>query len=254
MSGRDREPLWREDLADLPAETLRPARYALSFFKSEPRFAKHLQARELLAALWQLTRPLLAPSAVARLAPDFAECVEAWDAVIQPDSEPIDVAALETALRRGLDGQPDEGRPAEEVLRERLMAFFAQLPRRCLTSLAAADGETPVSRTIALLGDALGLDATSLAVLDFLHQRGQSPALQMVLAANGRASAQVNRARLAALLGREVRALRAALDKGRTAACPRPARAPCGACRGPGRLSRPRRPARDGTRGRPRGQ
>jgi SpoVK/Ycf46/Vps4 family AAA+-type ATPase len=86
-----------------------------------------------------------------------------------------------------------------------------------LRRLAGADGAAPTSPTLALLGEALDLDATAVRLLDFLEQRELVEPLRVLLRANGhpgvRIAARVQLGRLAALLGLERTAVQSALAK-----------------------------------------
>ncbi|WP_242482695.1 AAA family ATPase [Thiocystis violacea] len=207
---------WRTDFTPLSPAQRRLARYALNSLKSDPRLERFLHEREFLAALWSLMRSLLDPGALHRLAPALADRVDLWEVVIEESYDPLDEASLEERLQRALsrdeeDTPPPTDHPAE--LRQRLGVLLRHRPEQVLTALAEADDGVPISPVIRLLGEALELDATSLAVLDFIDQREQSPALQRILSATPSASRRANVVRLAAVLGEETSAVRAALGK-----------------------------------------
>ncbi|AUB85125.1 AAA family ATPase [Candidatus Thiodictyon syntrophicum] len=196
--------LWRRDFSAVPAEARRAARLALQWIRNDPQASRQLADRNFLGALWLLTQPLLDPRAVANSlvikrgeedAPD-SELVSLLEG--HPSAEWDDLDPLE------LDGE------ARQWLRD----FFQTLPRWVLNRLAAADAAAPATPTVALLGEILGLDAASVEVLEFVHQREQSQPLRLLLRASGQASARTNLERLAMLLGQEAGDLRAVFAKG----------------------------------------
>jgi SpoVK/Ycf46/Vps4 family AAA+-type ATPase len=83
---------------------------------------------------------------------------------------------------------------------------------RAVARLQAADGALPINPVVALLGDAIGLDAIELRVLDFLDLHLLSEPLRVLLRTSERASERVNRSRLAAALDVREPTLRAVLS------------------------------------------
>ncbi len=208
----DHRTLWRADFSPVAAAPRRAARYALQLARGDARLCHDLKDSDVLAALWELTLPLLEPDAVAALLSRYADAElnwmppgavdwEAWDSVQGARRLDYEIA------RRASDGQdevPSLPLGAAE-LRERLRIFFKTIPRRVLRRLAAADAAAPTAPTVALLGEALRLDATAVWMLDYLEQRELSEPLRTLLRAtgrtNGRLAARLNLGRLATLLG-----------------------------------------------------
>ncbi|MBK5963045.1 AAA family ATPase [Thiocystis minor] len=212
--------LWRQDFTTVPAAERRIARYALQRFQGNARLHPHLHERDFLGALWQLTYPLLDPHALAACLPRLEGEVPPW--LKQNDTE-AKTARLERKLRRALNGEDGEDGEEEEepklaepasVLRKRVRVFFQTLPHWVMKRLAEADVNVPTS---ALLGEALGLDATAVRILDYLEHRESEP-LRLLLRAGGHAGGRVTAARinleqLATMLDLELGAVRAAVAK-----------------------------------------
>jgi SpoVK/Ycf46/Vps4 family AAA+-type ATPase len=209
MSQHPHRTLWRRDFGAVPAAERRLARLALQWLDSVPAARGALSADNTLGSMWRLTLPLLDPDAVAGWLPPIEDGSPDEDSGIRYDSD------LERQLANHINGDwPDDAHQAlDRSQRDRVHGFFKTLPRAVLTRLAKADGRTPVSSTIALVGEVLGLDETSLCVLDFLEQREQSEALRSVLRASGRSSGRTNLERLAGILGFKASAVREALGK-----------------------------------------
>lgn len=213
---------WKSDLAAVPVTERRLARYALTLVHRDQRVREDLMKdTSVLDALWQLALPLLDPRALVALAAPLLD--EDPDALTPSDWER---AALDLQLERvlnptGPDDLDDQHEPHHPVdvaaLSRGLRTFFRTLPGWLLKRLAAADGDTPTSATLVLLGEALGLDATALRVLDYLDQRELFEPLRVMLRASGRNGSRiaprVNLERLASLLGLSPAELRAALAR-----------------------------------------
>ena len=219
----DHRILWRKDFRTVPAVERRIARYALQRFQGDTRLHPHLHDRDFLGALWQLTLPLLNPPALATFLPRSADEEPAWLKGNDGDEE---TARMERKLRRALNGEDsdDDEDDAEQQLvaqagslRKRVRTFLKTIPRWVMQRLAEADGQAPTSTTPALLGEALGLDATAVRILDYLELREQSEPLRVLLRAGGRSgervTARINLEQLATMLGLGSGAVRAALDK-----------------------------------------
>ena len=196
--------LWQSDFAAVPAATRRAACYGLQLIHGsrftlhqiadEPSHGMRRLGRDLLDALWQLSRPLFDPEALALslFAPPARGAASGWwDDEDDPEELPLHDPAVRARLRR----------------------LFTSIPRSVLRRLAVADGAAPTSATVTLLGEGLGLDATATSVLDFLDQYESSEPLRLLLRACGQSSTRVNLARLAAALGLTEPVLRAALAK-----------------------------------------
>ncbi|RKT43971.1 AAA family ATPase [Thiocapsa rosea] len=210
MSQHPHRTLWCRDFGAVPAAERRLARLALQWLDSFPAARAALRADDTLEAMWRLTLPLLAPDAVAGwLPPPSDEQSPDDDADVRYESEMV----RQLSKHIEIDRRGDDDQALDHRHRHRVHVFFKTLPRAVLTRLAKADGRTPVSTTIAVLGEVLGLDETSLCVLDFLDQREQSEALRCVLRAGSRGSGRTNLERLAGVLGIKPSALREALAK-----------------------------------------
>ncbi|NEX23052.1 AAA family ATPase [Thiorhodococcus mannitoliphagus] len=215
----DHRTLWKQDFSTVPAVERRTARYALQLFQGEQHLHAQLRDQEYLNALWTLTRPLLDPRALAACLPSAVGEEPAWLRVEYED--------LETALQRALheeDGHEqaddgDEPNPAEraESLRQQVRVFLKTLPGWVVKRLAEADGNAPTSTTAALLGEALGLDATAMTLLDYLEHRELSEPLRVLLRAQrhtrGNMAARINLERLARVLDLDRACARNALAK-----------------------------------------
>ncbi|MBK5963009.1 AAA family ATPase [Thiocystis minor] len=216
----DHRTLWKQDFSAVPTVERRTARYALQLFQGDARLRPHLGEQECLGALWQLTFPLLDPRALAAVLPLSVDEEPAW---LQDTDHDAEIVQLECKLRRALTGEDGD---AEDVpsaatppaaLRLHVRAFYQTLPRWVVKRLADADGHAPTATTPALLGAALGLDATAVRILDFLEHREQSEPLRLLLRVGGRftrnATARINLKRLAMLLDLDPAVVRAALAK-----------------------------------------
>ncbi|WP_295393158.1 ATP-binding protein [uncultured Thiodictyon sp.] len=208
----DHGTLWRTDFTTVPAAARRAARYALQLVRGDARLRQDLKDSDVLAALWELTLPLLDPDAVVALLSLYADSECHWTPPGAVDWEAWDNVQGARRLDYHIARSADDGRgevPSPPLgaaeLRERLRTFFRTLPRRVLRRLAQADAAAPTSATIALLGEALALDATAVRMLDFLEQRELVDPLRLLLRANvrtsGRISSRINLGRLATLLG-----------------------------------------------------
>lgn len=219
----DHRILWRKDFRTVPAVERRIARYALQRFQGDARLHPHLHERDFLGALWQLTYPLLDPHALAACLPRSADEEPAW---LKGNDGDAETARMERKLRRALNGEDsdDDEDDAEQQLvvqagslRQRVRTFLKTIPRWVMKRLAEADGQAPTSTTPTLLGEALGLDATAVRILDYLEHREQSEPLRLLLRAgrrgSGRVTARINLEQLATMLDLESGAVRAALDK-----------------------------------------
>ena len=209
MSQHPHRTLWRRDFDVVPAAERRLARFALQWLDSFPAARVALRDDDTLESMWRLTLPLLDPEAVAGWLPPDDEGSPDEDADIRGGANLLNV--LKKQRRR--EWPSDEDPPLDHRQQDRAKGFLKTLPRAVLTRLAKADGRTPVSTTIALLGEVLGLDEASLCVLDFLEQREQSEALRSVLRTGGRSGGRTNLERLAGVLGLERSAVREALAK-----------------------------------------
>ena len=220
----DHRTLWRTDFTTVPAAERRAARYALQLARDDARLRHELKDSDVLAALWELTLPLLDPDAVAALLSLYADAERHWMPPGAVDWEAWDdvqgARRLDDEIaRRANDGREEVPSPplGAEELRERLRSFFRTLPRWVLRRLAQADAAAPTSATIALLGEVLALDATAVRLLDFLEQRELVEPLRLLLRAHGRTSyrlaARINRGRMAALLGLELATTQSALAR-----------------------------------------
>jgi len=185
---------WRADFTQVPPTQRRLGRYALQLCRTLPNQPSHRKQREVLDNLWPLVLPLLDPAALARWCP---EAVPAFEEVDE-DEDLLDW------------GEATEGRAAAR-LRRRLQALVDKGSTRALARLQAADGTLPINPVVALLGDAIGLEAIELRVLDYLDQHLLSEPLRVLLRTSERASARVNRTRLAAALDVREPTLRAVL-------------------------------------------
>ncbi|WP_295392747.1 ATP-binding protein [uncultured Thiodictyon sp.] len=220
---KDHRTLWRTDFATVPAAARRAARYALQLVRGDARLRQDLKDNDVLGALWELTLPLLDPDAVVVLLSPYADSERHWLSPGAVDWEEWDDVQGGQTLdyeiaRRANDGRDLPPRPLGAAeLRERLRAFFRTLPRRVLKRLAQADGAEPTTPTIALLGEALALDATAVRILDFLEHRELREPLRVLLRANGRTSGRIaprlNLGRLATLLGLDLATTQSALDR-----------------------------------------
>ena len=74
----DHRTLWRTDLSTVPAAERRVARYALQLVQGDERLRQSLKDHDVLAALWELTLPLLDPDAVAALLSLYADAEHHW--------------------------------------------------------------------------------------------------------------------------------------------------------------------------------
>ncbi len=122
-------------------------------------------------ALWQLLQPVLHPRTVASFVTqsddeDDGPSVE-WD---EEPAQPLD----------------------DRRFRGRLRQCFQSVPRIVLTRLAKTDDWATLSRSVALIGEQLALDATALRVLDFLDQHTLVEPLRVLLRECGGAPARVN--------------------------------------------------------------
>ncbi len=189
-----RQPsLWCKDFATVPAPARRVARYALQLIQGPAGGQSWLHDRGFLGALWSVTRPVLDPEAVAA----FLAAGAGADQLDWPE-----------------DGDDQEVSPeADAVLRVRLRYFYATTTRAALRRLAMADGTATLSPTVTLLGQALGLDATELRVLDYLDRYDASEPLRVLLRQGGRDSGRANPGRLAAALGLAETVVRKALGR-----------------------------------------
>jgi transitional endoplasmic reticulum ATPase len=185
---------WRADFTQVPPAQRRLARYALQLSRTAPDPLGHRKQREFLDNLWPLVLPLLDPAALARWCPEAVLALEEAD----EDEDLLDW------------GEATEGRAAAR-LRRRLQALVEKGSARALARLQAADGALPINPVVALLGDAIGLDAIELRVLDYLDQHLLSEPLRVLLRTSERATARVNRTRLAAALDVREPTLRAVL-------------------------------------------
>ncbi|WP_295441852.1 AAA family ATPase [uncultured Thiodictyon sp.] len=208
----DHRTLWRTDFSAVPAAARRAARYALQLVRGDARLRQDLKDSDVLGALWELSVPLFNPAAAAAFLSPFADVDYAWLAPSASDWE-------EHERTGGKDDDADESAlPLGAAdLRERLRTFFKTVPPRVLRRLAQADAAAPTSATIALLGEALGLDQSALRMLDFLEQRELADPLRLLLRANGRTSgriaARINLGRLATLLGLDLATTQTALAR-----------------------------------------
>ncbi|MBV5274740.1 MAG: hypothetical protein JZU52_14230 [Lamprocystis purpurea] len=219
----DHRTLWRTDFNTVPAAARRAARYALQLAQGDIRLCQDLKDADVLGALWELALPLLDHDAVAALLSPYADAEHNWlpsGAVDWEEWEDVQLTRLmdyEIARRANDDRELPPSPLGADALRKRLRTFFRTLPRRVLRRLAVADGAAPTSPTMALLGEALGIDATAVRLLDFLEQRELVESLRLLLRANGRRgvhiAARVQLGRLAVLLGLDRAAVQSALAK-----------------------------------------
>ncbi|AAU92395.1 hypothetical protein MCA1606 [Methylococcus capsulatus str. Bath] len=175
--------LWRADFAAVPPVERRLARYALQLFRHDPQRALNLSDHEVLGALWRLTAPLLDPRAARELMGCSEEEVP-WAAEAL-ESETLSreevVRDLEAAFAQDRN-EPARPAPVAER-RQRCRAVFETLPQQIARRLAEADGVAPTSSTVATLGQALGLSATEVLILDYLEYRESSRPLRVLLRA-----------------------------------------------------------------------
>ncbi|MGK0655057.1 MULTISPECIES: AAA family ATPase [unclassified Methylococcus] len=211
--------LWRAEFAAVPPVERRLARYALQLFRHDPQRALNLSDHEVLGALWRLTAPLLDPRAARELMGCSEEEVPWAGEALEPETlsgEEV-VRDLEAAFARDRN---EPARPAPVVeRRQRCRAVFETLPQQIVRRLTEADGVAPTSSTVATLGQALGLSATEILILDYLEHRELSRPLRVLLRAEPgaryatRAVGRLNLVRLAAMLGVEPEAVRGALAR-----------------------------------------
>ena len=212
--------LWRSDFASVPPFERRVARYALHLYREGRRTFLDLSSNEILAALWQLTLPLLDPDALA----DFRQRVlqKAGKSRSDRHRNPENAVAilLDTVVAEDELTDWEESFDLELLseLRRPVRTLFETLPPRVLTRLAAAD-ETGPTAAVANLGAALNLSTPEISILDYLEHRGLSSPFRLLLRAGrhtaigSRSIARINRERLAAMLGQTVQEVKAALAK-----------------------------------------
>ncbi len=185
---------WHRDFSAVPATARRPARYTLQLFLNDPSLHERLRDPDFLGALWQLTLPLLDPRAVDQL-------------LTKPLKKVIDIdehSDWHTEMLR-----PEHNR----ILYKRLVQFFETLNPQVLTRLVKADGDEPVTSTLVVLSQSLGLNATETRILDFLEQRMVVTHFSTLLRECHRANVRVNMRRLAAALGLDESLLRNTLSR-----------------------------------------
>ena len=216
--------LWRNDFSAVPPAERRVARYALQLLQSDLSRYLNLADGEVLAALWQLTLPLIDAGKFADLL-RRAEAAEARRAKKRRGGETsledlFDSQRAELQWDDLLNGADMEAGDLPDVLRKPIRALFDSLPDVLLTRLAVADGTDPVTPAVAALGLALGLSTTEVQILDYVEHRGLNAPLRQLLRSGrhgprgSRNPARINRERLAALLGVSLRDLHAVLARG----------------------------------------
>ncbi len=195
---------WRSDFTQVPPLQRRLGRYALQLCRGAPELLEDAEHQVVfLQRLFQLLLPLFEPSALARWfpvdqgTPATASWDEDWDTDRAADWDATDA--------------PSD--PLAPHLRQRLVRVVRNRTGRVHARLAAADGSTPLSPEVRLLGDSLHLDAVEVQVLDYLELHQLSDSLRVMLRACGREYARVNRRRLAALLGVPEPVLKMALGR-----------------------------------------
>jgi SpoVK/Ycf46/Vps4 family AAA+-type ATPase len=143
------------------------------------------------SALLPLLLPLVEPDALTQ-----------WAVSRQAELEPetVDILTGATALPESFDLDASDGRQLlTSLLNDQLNATRKRL--------RDADGQLPVSPTVSLLADCLSLDALEAQVLDYVDQYVASETFRQLLRESPRASARINRERLAKLLDVPVDAL-----------------------------------------------
>lgn len=177
-------PLWRADLAQVSPMELRPACYALRLVLGIPWLRQRLHDRDLLAPLWNLIQPLLAPGRRKAI-----------------------------AARPGVDEEPTlDALRLDSDLTQRVFRFFKGLDASALPALEAAEHQAERAAPVAMLESCLGLTAGEVRVLDYLDQCECSPDLRGLLRECTQAGTRINRSRLATLLGLSERETAAALS------------------------------------------
>ncbi|MEA3644307.1 MAG: AAA family ATPase, partial [Lamprobacter sp.] len=136
------------------------------------------------ASLLSLLLPLLEPQALSH-----------WAAAHEDDLEPETLAAFnaDAVAAEPLELDDTDG---HQLLR----SLFAKGTAAAQVRLRSVDGTAPVSSTVGLLVEVLGLDAIEAQVLDYLEHHASSEPLRTLLRATARATSPINRARLSRLL------------------------------------------------------
>ncbi|MFP4077126.1 MAG: AAA family ATPase, partial [Halochromatium sp.] len=176
--------VWRSDLAQIPAASRRQARLALGVSPFLGLSPFGLPPRRASAELLQLLLPLLEPQALADWVLAQAEALE-----------PETVDAL-TGLPLALETPTVDDDDGYRLLRH----LFADQKAAVQTRLQTADGTAPVSPTVRLLAEVLGLDEVEAQLLDYLDHHAGSEPFRSLLRCTERATSASNRARLARML------------------------------------------------------
>ncbi|NCA72088.1 MAG: AAA family ATPase, partial [Sphingobacteriia bacterium] len=157
MSQHPHRTLWRRDFDVVPAAERRLARFALQALDSSPSTRRAMNDESGVGVMWQLILPLLEPDAVARALPPPNHPAP-------PDGDTDESGWCAWHLGCQLAGEltHDILECEEPTLDSRqkywIRGFLKTLPRWVMTRLAKADGRAPISSTVALLGEVLGLD------------------------------------------------------------------------------------------------
>jgi len=179
-----RSSFWRADLDAIPAAERRLARFAFALRNLHGAQGAGISRRVESASLLSLLLPLLEPKALTH-----------WVATHKDDLEPETLAAFNAVP---VDAEPLE--VDETDGRQLLRSLFAKGTAAAQAHLRSADGTAPVSATIQLLAEVLGLDAIEAQLLDYLEHHARSEPLRTLLRATARATSPINRARLSRLL------------------------------------------------------